>query len=264
MMTPTFVEANGNSAHYRLEGAADGPVVMLCHGLLGSLAMWQPQVHALSMRYRVLRYDNRGHGLTAVTAPPYSVEQLAADTIGLLDALGIARVHFVGCSLGGMIGQWLGAKQASRLRSLVLAGSRSVMPPASMWDERIRIARTDGIAPLLPTMLERWFTDSFRASDPPAVAAVAADVLATPVEGFVGSCMAIRDMDHTALLPHISVPTLVTSGDCDPGVPVVDTRFIHATIPGAEMALVEGARHLLFIERAAVFEPLLLDWLSRH
>src|ERR1700676_1722016 len=116
MMTPTFVEANGNLAHYRLEGAADGPVVMLCHGLLGSLAMWQPQVHALSMRYRVLRYDNRGHGLTAVTAPPYSVEQLSADPVGLLDALGIARVHFVGCSLGGMIGQWLGAKQASRLR----------------------------------------------------------------------------------------------------------------------------------------------------
>jgi 3-oxoadipate enol-lactonase len=263
-MTPTFAEANGLSVHYRLEGAGNGPVVMLCHGLLGSLAMWQPQVHSLGTRYRVLRYDNRGHGLTAVTTPPYSVEQLAADAVGLLDALGIARVHFVGCSLGGMIGQCLGAEHADRLRSLVLVGSRSVMPPASMWNERIRIARADGIAPLLPTMLERWFTDAFRASDPAAVAAVAAGVLATPVEGFVGACMAIRDMDHTALLPRISVPMLVTSGDRDPGVPAADTRFIHAAVPGAEMALVEGARHLFSIERAAVFERLLSDWLSRH
>ncbi len=263
-MTPTFVKANGLRVHYRLDGAPDGPVVMLCHGLLGTLAMWQPQVSALGTCFRVLRYDNRGHGLTEVTAPPYSVEQLAADAVGLLDALGIERAHFVGCSLGGMIGQELGAHHAERLRSLVLVGSRSVMPPASMWDERVRIARTGGIAPLLPTMLERWFTTTFRASDPAAVAAVAASVLATPVEGFVGACMAIRDMDHTQLLPRIATPTLVTSADCDPGVPVADTHFIHAAVPGAEMALVEGARHLFSIERPAVFELLLLEWLARH
>ena len=184
--------------------------------------------------------------------------------MGLLDVLCIERVHFVGCSLGGMIGQCLGAHYADRLRSLMLVGSRSVMPPRQMWDERIRIARTEGIAPLVPVMLERWFTAGFRAADPAAVAAVADGVLATPVDGFVGACMAIRDMDHTALLPRIGVPTLVTSGECDPGVPVADTRFIHAAIPGAEMALVEGARHLFSIERADVFETLLLDWLARH
>ena len=263
-MTPTFATANGLKTHYRQEGDASGPVVMFCHGLLGSLAMWQPQVQGLSARYRVLRYDNRGHGLTAVTPPPYRVEQLAADAVGLLDALGIERVHFVGCSLGGMIGQCLGAQHADRLQSLVLVGSRSAMPPVSLWEERIRIARADGIAPLVPTMLARWFTDAFRAADPAAVAAVADGVLATPVEGFVGACTAIRDMDHTAILPRIGVPTLVTSGDCDPGVPVADTRFIHSAIPGAEMALVEGARHLFSIERAAVFDRLLSDWLARH
>jgi 3-oxoadipate enol-lactonase len=263
-MTPTFASANGLTTHYRLEGSGNGPVVMLCHGLLGSLALWQPQVRALHARYRVLRYDNRGHGQTAVTPPPYRVEQLAADAVGLLDALGIERVHFVGCSLGGMIGQCLGAQHADRVRSLVLVGSRSSMPPASLWEERIRIARTDGIAPLLPTMLARWFTDAFRASDPAAVAAVADGVLSTPVEGFVGACTAIRDMDHTALLPRISVPALVISGDSDPGVPLADTRFIHAAVPGAEMAVVEGARHLCSIERAHVFNRLLSDWLDRH
>jgi 3-oxoadipate enol-lactonase len=263
-MTPTFAEVNGLRIHYRLEGVPNAPVVMLCHGLLGTLAMWEPQVHPLSTRYRVLRFDNRGHGLTSVTTPPYSVEQLAADAVGLLDALGISRVHFVGCSLGGMIGQYMGAQHAGRLRSLMLVGSRSAMPPLEMWEERIHIARTGGIAPMLPMMLERWFTEAFRTAHASAVAAVAAGVLATPVEGFVGACMAIRDMDHTTLLPRISVPTLVTSGDCDPGVPIADTRFIHATVPGAEIALVEGARHLYSIERAAVFESLLLDWLARQ
>jgi 3-oxoadipate enol-lactonase len=226
--------------------------------------MWQPQVQALGTRYRVLRFDNRGHGSSGVTAPPYTVEQLTADAIGLLDALGIARTHFVGCSLGGMIGQLMGARYAERLRSLVLVGSRTVMPPASMWDERIRIARTAGIAALLPAMLERWFSPSFLASGHPAVQAVAAGVLATPVEGFIGACMAIRDMDHTQLLSRIAVPVLVTSADGDPGVPVDDSMFIRGAIPGAELALVEGARHLFSIERADVFEALLMKWLAHH
>jgi 3-oxoadipate enol-lactonase len=263
-VTPTFLDVNGLSVHYRLEGATDGPVVMLCHGLLGSLSMWQPQIKALAARYRVLRYDNRGHGLTTASPAPYTVEQLAGDAVGLLDVLDIARVHFVGCSLGGMIGQCLAARHANRVESLVLVGSRSAMPPASMWEERIGIARSEGVAALLPTMLERWFTSPFRTSVPAAVRAVADDVLTTPVEGFVGACMAIRDMDHRALLSHIVVPTLVTSGDHDPGVPVEDTRFIHATVPGAEVTLVQGARHLLSIERAAEFNSLLLDWLARH
>lgn len=263
-MKQTFVEVKGLPLHYRLEGAPEGPAVMLCHGLLGSLEMWRPQVHALSARYRVLRFDNRGHGSSGVTAPPYTVEQLAADAIGLLDALDMARAHFVGCSLGGMIGQLMGARYPERLRSLVLVGSRSVMPPASMWDERIRIARTAGIAALLPTMLERWFSPSFRASDRSAVEAVAAAVLATPVEGFVGACMAIRDMDHTRLLSRIAVPTLVMSAERDPGVPVADSMYIRDAIPGAELALVQGARHLFSIERAGVFEALLLKWLAHH
>ncbi len=263
-MKRTFAQVNGLAVHYRLEGAPEGPVVMFCHGLLGSLDMWQPQVHALGRRYRLLRFDNRGHGSSGVTPAPYTVEQLGADAVGLLDALGIARAHFVGCSLGGMIGQELGAAHPRRLRSLVLVGSRSVMPPVSMWNERIQIARTQGITALLPTMLERWFTAAFRASHPADVEAVAAAVLATPVEGFVGACMAIREMDHTRMLSRIAVPTLVASGRDDPGVPVEDTLRIRAAIPGAELALVDGARHLFSIERASVFESLLLEWLARH
>lgn len=250
--------------HYRLDGPSDGPVVMCCHGLLGTMNMWLSQVPALSRRYRVLRFDNRGHGRTEVTAPPYDVDQLARDAIGLLDALSIERAHFVGCSLGGMIGQALGANHPSRLRSLVLVGSRSVMPPASMWEERIRIARSEGIAPLVPTMLDRWFTPAFQAANPAAVEAVARGVRATPVDGFVGACMAIRDMDHTLRLAHIVTPSLVISGDEDPGVPLDDTRFIQGSIPGARMAVFHGARHLLSIELAEQFTSMLEDWLATH
>lgn len=263
-VSPTFVDIDGCRIHYRLEGAADAPVVMLCHGLLGTLDMWMPQVASLAARYRVLRFDNRGHGASSVTPPPYTVAQLAADAVGVLDVLGIERVHFVGCSLGGMIGQAMGAHRSARLRSLVLVGSRSVMPPPAMWDERIRLARAEGTAPLVPTMLERWFTPAFRNAHPEAVQPIVDGIRATHVDGFVGACMAIREMDHRAILPHIAVPTLVTSARDDPGVPVSDTRLIEASIPGAQMALIEDARHLFTIERAEVFEPILLDWLERH
>jgi 3-oxoadipate enol-lactonase len=262
--SPMYADIDGCKLHYRLEGAVAAPVVMLCHGLLGTLDMWEPQVASLAARYRVLRLDNRGHGASGVTPPPYTVTQLAADAVGVLDVLGIERVHFVGCSLGGMIGQAMGAHHPARLRSLVLVGSRSVMPPAAMWDERIRIARAEGLSPLVPTMLERWFTPAFRDAHPEAVQPIVDGILATHIDGFVGACMAIRDMDHRPMLPHIAVPTLVTSARDDPGVPVSDTCLMEASIPGARMALVEDARHLFTIERAEAFEPILLDWLERH
>lgn len=263
-MSSGFIMANGLRIHYDLAGAPAAPVVMMCHGLLGTLDMWAPQVAPLSKRYRVLRFDNRGHGRTAVTPPPYDVDQLARDAIGLLDALAIERVHFVGCSLGGMIGQSLGAHHGARLSSLMLVGSRSAMGPVSMWEERIRIARSQGIAPLVPTMLDRWFTPAFRATHPEAVEAVAKGVRATPVDGFVGACMAIRDMDHTALLRRIAVPTLVTCASEDPGVPIEDARFTQASIPGAGLEVVDGARHLFTIERAAQFTPRLEAWVAAH
>ena len=263
-MSGRFVVANGLRVHCALEGPADAPVVVFCHGLLGTLDMWEAQASALARRYRVLRYDNRGHGRTEVTPPPYDVGDLARDAVGLLDALSIDRAPFVGCSLGGMIGQALGADHGARLASLVLVGSRSVMPPVSMWEERIRIARSQGIAPLLPTMLDRWFTPAYRASHPDAVEAVARGVLATPVDGFVGACMAIRDMDHTSLLARIRVPTLVAYADEDPGVPADDARYTRSAIPGARLHAFAGARHLFTIERADAFTPVLLDWLSRH
>ena len=254
----------GVSLNYRLEGETNAPVVMLCHGLLGSLHMWEPQMRALLRRHRVLRWDNRGHGRSGVGTAPYSVAMLARDTLALMDALAIERAHFVGCSLGGMIAQLMAVQHAGRLASVVLVGTLEVMPPASLWDERVRIARGEGVEPLVPVMLERWFTPAFRASRPEPVEAIARGIRATPVEGFVGTCLAIKAMDQSALLARIRTPTLVMGGDQDPGVPVERSIAIHRAIAGSQLRIVEGTRHLFCIERARLFNRLLLEWLARH
>ena len=258
------IDANGIAVNYRLEGPGDAPVVMLCHGLLGNLQMWDRQIAVLTKRYRVLRFDNRGHGATEATTAPYSIELLMEDTKALLDALEIERVHFVGASKGGMIGQLLAVHHPRCLRSLVFVGTRSHMPPPEMWDERIRIARTEGLEPLVPTMLERWFTPEFRAQHPEAVEPIVHSVLGTPVEGFVGACEAIKAMNQTPLLGRIAAATLVMGADQDPGIPVPDSEMIHAEIEGSELIIVEGARHLFSIERPEVFNPALMGFLDRY
>lgn len=258
------VNANGIDINYRLEGPDEAPVVVLCHGLLGNLHMWDRQMSVLTPRYRVLRFDNRGHGGTQVTAPPYSIELFTEDTVALLDALDIHRAHFVGASLGGMIGQLLAVKHAKRLGSLCFVGTLSYMPPEQMWVERIRVAREQGLEALAPTILERWFTPEFRQRDPDAVTPIRNSVLNTEVDGFVGACEAIKTMYLTPSLSSIAMPTLVLGADQDPGIPVSETEMIHREIAGSEMKIIDGARHLFCIERPTEFNAILMDFLDRH
>jgi 3-oxoadipate enol-lactonase len=258
------IEANGIATAFRLEGPADAPVVMLCHGMMGSIALWDRQVAPLAERYRVLCYDNRGHGRTEVTPPPYAMATLVADARALLDALGIDRVHFVGASLGGMIGQLLAVTHPERVRSLAVLGTLAVMGPPAMWDRRFAAIRATGIAAIVPEMLDRWFTPAFRAASPGVMDAFVAELERCPVEGYVGCGSAIRDMDQRGILPGIAAPTLVMGGDEDPGVPVAETEAIWRAIPGAEKVVVPGARHLFMIERADETNRVLRDWFDRH
>jgi 3-oxoadipate enol-lactonase len=258
------ISANGIEIAYRFDGPEDGPCVMLCNGIMSNFTMWDRQVPALTDRYRVLRFDNRGHGGTELTAPPYSMETLAADACGLLDALGIDRVHFVGASLGGMVGQLFAVTYPDRLASLAFLGTLSVMGPPEMWDDRFDAARSDGLTALMPTMMERWFSPGFRDSQAAIVADVVATVTATAVDGYIGCGSAIRDMHLTSILKDIKVPTLVMSGAEDPGVPLADTDMIHASIPGAEKAIIEGARHLFGIEKPEETNRILREFLDRQ
>jgi 3-oxoadipate enol-lactonase len=260
---PSHVAANGISFNYRFDGPRNRPVVMLGNSLMSDLSMWEPQVAALAEGYRVLRYDTRGHGGTDAPAGPYTIELLAADAVALLDALGLERVHFVGLSLGGMTGQFLGAKHPGRLLSLVLCDTASRMPAPEMWDGRIRTAETQGIEPLIPATLERWFTAPFRERRGDAIERVAAMIRRTPVAGYVGCCHAIRDMNQTDMLPSIEAPTLVIVGADDPSTPVTAARAIHERIAGSELAVIGDAAHLPNIERPEAFNAALLGFLAR-
>ena len=163
------IKVNGVELVCRFDGPENGHVVMMSNSLMSDHTMWDVTVPALADRYKVLRYDTRGHGRSGTTPGPYSIEMLADDAIGLIDQLGIRRVHFVGLSMGGMIAQQIGARYADRVYSLSLCDTASEMPPRSMWAERFSIAQTKGISGLLDATIQRWFTAPFIARDPESI-----------------------------------------------------------------------------------------------
>lgn len=256
------IEVNGLSMAYELSGPQEAPTVVLSHSLAADRTMWRGQISALGA-YRVLCYDFRGHGATQVTPGPYSINQLAEDTAGLIQALDLAPVHFVGLSLGGMIGQVLGVKHASLLSTLVLCDTASHLAPPSLWDERIAMALEQGMEALAPATVERWFTAAFRASHGAAVEGIAATIRATPAEGFAGCCGAIRDMDLRGTLAAIAKPTLVMVGADDAATPPSASEAIAGEIAGAQLVILEKAAHLSNVEQAQAFNETLLGFLQR-
>lgn len=259
------VTANGIAINYAFEGPTGAPVITLSHSLATTLAMWDAQVKELASRYRVLRYDTRGHGGTDAPAGPYTLDQLAEDARALLAALGIAKTHFVGLSLGGMIGQTLALKVPALLASLTLCDTSSRVPPEARptWDERIRTAETQGMEPHVEPTLGRWFTPAFRETRPEVVERVRAMIRATSPAGYVGCCHAIAALDLTERLGAIKVPTLIIVGEEDPGTPVAASEAIRDRIPGSELVVLKSASHLSNIEQAEAFTRALTAFLSR-
>jgi 3-oxoadipate enol-lactonase len=260
------ITANGIQMHYTLNGPASAPVVTLSHSLATNLAMWEPQLNALAARYRVLRYDTRGHGGTDAPSGPYSLDQMAEDAVALLRALGIERTHFIGLSMGGMIGQVLALTHSEMLRSLILCDTSSRVPAEakSVWDERIRVAESQGMAPHVEPTIGRWFTPPFAAKHPEIVERVRAMIRQTEPQGYVGCCHAIKALDLTDRLSAIAVPTLIVVGEDDPGTPVAASRAIHERIRGSELVILKSASHLSNIEQAEAFTKALLDFLGRR
>ena len=260
----TTIGANGIAHNYRLEGPDDGPVVMLSNSLMSDLAMWDAQVPALARRYRVLRYDTRGHGATGATPPPYSIELLVDDARALLEALGIERVHFVGLSLGGMIGQLLAVRYPALLRSLVLCDTSSHMPPESLWEDRIRTAEDEGVEALMPATIERWFTAPFRERGAADIEPIRRMIRKTGLPGYVGCCRAIQAMDQTAMLSAITTPTLIIVGADDPSTPVAASETIHRAVAGSELVVLDDAAHLANIEQAEAFNRAVIGFLEKY
>ena len=258
--------ANGIDLNYELSGPENAPVVMLSHSLAASLAMWAPQMAALTTRYRVLRYDLRGHGLSDVPSGPYTFDMLADDALGLLHALNIKRCHFVGLSIGGMIGQALGLRAAPEIVSLTLCATSSRMPAEmqSVWDARIAQVRAQGVGSIANGTMERWFTPSFHGAHAATIAEIGAMIAGTSAEGFAGCASAIKTLNFTDQLKKISLPTLLIVGREDPGTPVAASEAIQREIKGAELVVLENAMHICNIEQAEGFNQALLNFLARQ
>jgi 3-oxoadipate enol-lactonase len=258
------VTVNGVGTSYLLDGPADAPVITFSHALAASSAMWSAQAAASSARYRVLRYDIRGHGESETTPGPYTLEQLADDVYALLGTLGIERTHFVGLSMGGMIAQHLALAHPEALSSLVLCDTAPRMPPEGrlMWDERINETEEGGMEPSVTSAPLRWFTAPFLERHPEVVERVQAMIATTDARGFINCARAIQEMDLLDRLPEIRVPTLVIVGDQDPGSPVFVAEAIRKRIPGAKLVVLEPASHLSNLEQPEAFNQALSDFLS--
>lgn len=256
------ITANGIDIHYTIEG--EGPLVTLSHSLGCNLSMWDDQAQALKERYCVLRFDTRGHGDTSAQPGRYTLEQMVEDVHGLLAGLGITATHFVGLSMGGMIGQLFALEYPEMVESLVLCDTTSRWPDGSapIWEERIQTVQASGMEPLVEPTIERWFTASFRERRRDVTDRIRAMLRATPPEGYVGCCHAIPKIDTTDRLGAIRCPALVIVGEADPGTPVAMARVIYEALPSAELAILSSAAHLSNVEQPEEFNRVLRGFLD--
>ncbi len=259
-MTALFVDVDGGRLRYRMDGAADAPVLVLSNSLGTNLSMWDPQMAELTRGFCVIRYDARGHGESTVTPGPYSIERLGRDAVALLDRLAIDRAHFCGLSLGGMTGMWLAIHAPSRIMKLALCNTAARIAPPDLWNARIEQVRAGGMGALVEAVLARWFTPLFLAQSPVIAESIRPMLLACPADGYAACCAAIRDMDQRLAIAAIAAPTLVIAGTHDPATPPADGRFLADRIKGARYVELPAA-HLSNIEATREFTAALLKFL---
>ena len=257
---PDIKTDDGCTIHVEAEGPQHAPVLMLSNSLGTNLHMWDDQVAPFTRHFRLVRYDRRGHGKSSVPQGPYSMARFGRDVLNVLDGLGIEKVNWCGLSMGGMVGQWLGANAPNRIDKLILSNTSSYFPDKAMWDGRIKMVREKGLAGMVDANMERWFTKQFRERAPQAMAKMREMFVATDIEGYIGCGEAIRDMDHRPLLAKIKAPTLVIAGRFDPATPLEGNEFIRAHIPGAKIAVLEAA-HIANLEQPQVYADTVLGFL---
>lgn len=245
-----------------VDGPAGAPVLVLANSLGATVEMWEPQLPALAERFRVVRFDTRGHGRSAVPDGPYTIEDLGGDVLALLDELGVPRAHFCGLSLGGMVGMWLAAHAPQRIDRLVLCCTSARPGSPESWAHRAATVRAEGTAAIADLVVSRWLTPECARRRPDLAARLRAMLAATPAEGYASCCGVIETLDLTRVLPRITAPTLVLHGADDPAFPPSHGADIAAAVPGARFALVRGAAHLANVERAEVVTALVVDHLE--
>jgi 3-oxoadipate enol-lactonase len=254
------IDAEGCPIHVEVDGPERAPVLMLSNSLGTTLHMWEGQIEPFTKDFRVVRYDRRGHGKSGVPKGPYSMERFGRDALAIMDGLGLNKVNWCGLSMGGMVGQWLGAHAPDRIERLVLTNTSSYFADKAAWNDRLALVREKGIAAFARPNMERWFTKSFRERSPEVIARMIAMFSATPLEGYIACGEAVRDMDHRSLLPKISAPTLVIAGRHDPATPLQAGEYIRDHIPGASLTVLDAA-HISNIEQRDAYTAAVLGFL---
>ena len=252
----------GGSVRVQVDGPDGAPALVLAHSLAAHLGMWDEQVPAWARRYRVVRYDLRGHGGSTAPGGGCSIADLAGDALAVMDALGLPRAHWCGLSLGGMVGLWLLRHAPGRIDRAVLAHLAAHLGPPGLWDGRIRTAARSGIGPLVEPTLHYWFDAAFMARFPERVDAMRRMIRATSSAGYQAGCAAIRDMDQRDGLAGIDRPVLVIAGTRDEATPLAMVEAIRNSISGAELATLPTA-HLSAVERPAEFVNLVVEFIRR-
>ncbi|MGJ4926072.1 3-oxoadipate enol-lactonase [Bradyrhizobium sp. HKCCYLS2038] len=258
-----MIDADGCLLNVTVEGRDGGPTLMLSNSLGSTLQMWEPQMRALTQIFRVIRYDRRGHGKSQVPPGPYSIERFGRDALAILDDLNIEKVHWCGVSMGGMVGQWLAAHASERIGKLVLANTTCHYPDPAIWDARIKAVQDGGLAGIADTVIAGWLTQEFRDHHPDIADRMKAMLVATPVEGYLACCAALRALDLRDDLPGITSPTLVVAGRYDKSTPIAMAEAIRSRIPGASMTIVDAA-HISNVEAAGQFNDAVLGFLTQR
>lgn len=249
---PLHTTDDGCRLAFSVEGRANAPLLVLSNSLGTDRSLWDRQVDQLMARYRVLRYDTRGHGESDAPSGDYTIDRLGQDVLSLLDAVGVTRAHVCGISIGGMTALWLGAHAPERVHRLVLANTAARIGSVELWTERIGVATTEGLDALADAAMARWFTSAFHEAEPDTIARFRSTMSRTPVAGYVGCAAALRDADLRSLTANIRAKCLVVTGLHDVSTPPTVGEWLAETIPAAELRALDAA-HLSNVERPAQF-----------
>ena len=260
---PDIKTDDGCIIHAEVEGPESAPVLMLSNSLGTTLHMWDGQVAPFTKHFRLLRHDRRGHGQSSAPKGPYTMERLGRDVLAVLDGLGIGKIYWCGLSMGGMVGQWLGANAPERLNRIILANTACYYPDPTNWLNRIKAVKEGGLAAVADTVIAAWLTADFREREPQITANLKAMLIASPVQGYLACCEALSTLDQRELLPKIKSPTLVIAGRHDMSTPVAAGEYIRSQIPGASLTILDAA-HISNVEQPHAFTDAVVGFLMQR
>ena len=260
-MTSFATTSTGTRIAYDTAGRPWRPALVLTHSLGSDHRMWEPQIESLKSQYFIVAIDNVGHGQSDVPAGDYTVSDLGAAVLAVADAANLERFHYCGLSVGGLTGQWLAVRHPHRLLSLTLSNTAAKIGTPELWDERIRVARADGMGALVDGVIARWFSPEFAEQHPEQFALAKATLLATDPTGYAGVSAALRDSDLRDSIGSLAIPTLVIGGVRDQATPVEQARWLHEQIDGSRLVELDAA-HLSNLDREPEFTAALERFLG--